>query len=280
MCRHLAYLGAPATLRSVIIDPPHGLYKQAWAPRFQRRGAINADGFGVGWYPAANLEPATLEPVRYRQAVPIWADESFADMARVTRSGAILAAVRNATPGTSHGPAANAPFRHGRWLFSQNGAVDGWPGSTAGLAAELPTLSLLELEARVDSALVWALVLHRLRRGLPPADALADTAEAVRAAGVTGRFNLLLTDGRVIAGTTAGHTLYYRRGPGSPGSVTVASEPGDDEPGWIEIPRGCLVTATPGQVSVTPLPALDAIITGRPADETPPDGRIATVDIT
>ncbi len=26
MCRHLAYLGPPTTLRSVIIDPPHGLY--------------------------------------------------------------------------------------------------------------------------------------------------------------------------------------------------------------------------------------------------------------
>jgi gamma-glutamyl hercynylcysteine S-oxide hydrolase len=272
MCRHLAYLGAPATLRSVIIDPPRGLYHQAWEPCCQRPGAINADGFGVGWYP-----PGHSEPARYRQAVPIWADESFADVARVTRSGAILAAVRNATPGTSHGTASNAPFRHGRWLFSHNGAVDGWPESVGGLAATLPTVSLLELEARVDSALVWALVLHRLRRGLEPVEALADTAEAVRAAGVTGRFNLLLTDGGVIAATAAGHTLYYRR---VPGSVTVASEPGDDEPGWIEVPRGSLVTATPEQVSVFPLPALDAIITGRPADETPPDGRIATVDIT
>jgi gamma-glutamyl hercynylcysteine S-oxide hydrolase len=263
MCRHLAYLGAPATLRSVIVDPPHGLYRQAWAPRFQRPGAINADGFGVGWYPAGDPEPA-----RYRQAVPIWADESFADVARVTLSGVMLAAVRNATPGTTHGPAAAAPFRHGRWLFSHNGAVDGWPEAVGVLAATLPAVSLLELDARVDSALVWALVLHRLRGGLAPAEALADTAEAVAAAGVTGRFNLLLTDGRVIAGTAAGHTLYYRQ---TPGSITVASEPGDDEPGWTEIPRGSLVTATLEQVVVMPLPALDAIITGRPADETPPD---------
>ena len=54
MCRHLAYLGPPATLRSVIIDPPYGLYRQAWAPRMQRPGAINADGFGVGWYAASD----------------------------------------------------------------------------------------------------------------------------------------------------------------------------------------------------------------------------------
>ena len=50
MCRHLAYLGPPATLRSVIIDPPYGLYRQAWAPRQQRHGTMNADGFGIGWY--------------------------------------------------------------------------------------------------------------------------------------------------------------------------------------------------------------------------------------
>jgi gamma-glutamyl hercynylcysteine S-oxide hydrolase len=269
MCRHLAYLGPPATLRSVIIDPPHGLYRQAWAPRRQGPGAINADGFGVGWYTAGDADP-----VRYRQAVPIWTDESFAEVAGVIRTGAVLAAIRNATPRTSHGPAAAAPFRHGRWLFSHNGAVNGWPESTATLAATLPATSLLELEARVDSALLWALVLHRLRQGLSPTEALAQTAEALCTAGVTGRFNFLLTDGRVIAATTAGHTLYYRR---EPGRVTVASEPGDDEAGWAEIPRdGSLITATPEQVSVTPLPALSSIVAGGPtAHETPviPDTR-------
>ena len=274
MCRHLAYLGPPATLRSVIIDPPHGLYRQAWAPRRQGPRAINADGFGVGWYPAGGVDP-----VRYRQAVPIWADESFAEVAGATRASAMLAAVRNATPRTSHGPAAAAPFKHGRWLFSHNGAVNGWPESTAALAATLPAIALLELEARVDSALLWALVLNRLRRGLALAEALADTAEALCAAGVTGRFNLLLTDGRVIAATTAGHTLYYRQ---EPGRVTVASEPGDDEAGWIQIPRdGSLVTATLEQVSVTRLAALNSIIAGvATAHETPviPDAQDPRVE--
>jgi gamma-glutamyl hercynylcysteine S-oxide hydrolase len=267
MCRHLAYLGPPVTLRSVLIDPPCGLYKQSWAPRFQRPGAINADGFGVGWYSSDVGDPGDLadpghltdpgdladpEPARYRQAVPIWADQSFADLARVTRTGALLAMVRNATPGTSHGPAAVGPFRHGRWLFTHNGVLDGWPSSTAGIAATLPTVALLELEARVDSALSWALVLHRLRAGLAPAAALADTIGALHTAGVTGNFNFLLTDGHEIAATAAGHTLYYRE---AGGSVTVASEPADDEPGWLVVPGGSLVTAVPGQVSVTPLPA-------------------------
>jgi gamma-glutamyl hercynylcysteine S-oxide hydrolase len=174
----------------------------------------------------------------------------------VTRTGGLLAVVRSATPGTDLGPAAVAPFASGRWLFSHNGRVDGWPESVAGLAATLPTASLLGLEARVDSALLCALVLHRLNLSMTPAEALADTLRALGAVGVTGRFNLLLTDGRVIAATAAGDTLYYRRGGGLPG-VIVASEPGDDEPGWIEVPGCSVVTATPRQVSVTRLPTPD-----------------------
>ena len=206
MCRHLAYLGPPVSLRSVLIDPPHGLYRQAWAPRRQRYGTVNADGFGVGWY--APDDPA---PARYRRPVPIWGDESFADVARVTRTGALLAAVRCATEGTDLGTAAVAPFGSGSWLFSHNGVLDGWPQAAAGLAATLPAGSLLGLEARVDSALLWALVRHRLELGLSLSEALADTVAALRAAGLTGRFNFLLTDGRVIAATAAGDSRRNRR---------------------------------------------------------------------
>jgi gamma-glutamyl hercynylcysteine S-oxide hydrolase len=251
MCRHLAYLGPAATLGSVIIDPPHGLYRQAWAPRLQRHGTVNADGFGVGWY-----APGDPRPARYRRAGPIWGDESFADVARVTRTGALLAAVRGATAGTDPGPSASAPFAAGRWLFSHNGRIDGWPESTAGMAAALPTASLLGLEARVDSALLWALVLHRLRSGLGPAAALADAMGALRVAGVTGRFNFLLTDGEVIAATAAGDTLWYRSGL----AVIVASEPGDDDSGWTEVADGSVVTATRQRVSVADLATLNVQI--------------------
>lgn len=245
MCRHLAYLGEPVTLRSLIIDPPHGLRVQAWAPRRQRHGTINADGFGVGWY--ADGDPA---PARYRRAAPIWADPSFADVARVTRSRAVLAAVRSATDGTEPEAAAAAPYAAGRWLFSHNGAAPGWPGSLAGLAAQLPAEELLGLEARCDSAVIWALVLRRLRAGAGPAAALAATVESLAAADVPGRFNLLLTDGETIAATAAGDTLCYRAGPDG---VVVASEPGDDEPGWAEVPDGSVLEATTGTVQVRPL---------------------------
>jgi glutamine amidotransferase len=245
MCRHLAYLGPQATLRSVLTDPPYGLLRQSWAPRQQRHGTVNADGFGVGWY--ADGDPV---PARYRRAVPMWGDASFADLARVTRSRALLAAVRSATDGTAQGEAAAAPYGSGPWLFSHNGRLDGWPGATAGLAATLPPADLLALEARTDSALAWALVHRRLRDGESPADALAGTVSDLDAAGVTGRFNFLLTDGTTVAATAAGDTLCYRC---PPGQVVVASEPSDDEPGWRTVPDRTVLTVRPGVVDAGPL---------------------------
>lgn len=245
MCRHLAYLGPPASLRSVLIDPPHGLYRQSWAPRRQRYGTVNADGFGAGWY-----APGDPVPARYRSGLPIWADESFADVARVSVSTAMLAAVRSASDGMAHGIAAVAPFAADGWLFSHNGRVDDWPASMASLAATLPPRALLDLDARVDSALLWALVLYRLRAGVPAASALASVVTALAADGVTGRFNFLLTDGTTIAATAAGDSLSYR---GDASSVIVASEPSDDAPGWHDVPDQSVLTAGPGDVTVSAL---------------------------
>ena len=246
MCRHFAYVGPEVSLKSLLIDPPYGLYRQAWAPRMQRHGTVNADGFGIGWYASGDPVPA-----RYRRAVPIWGDPSLPDLARVTRSSAVLAAVRDATVGTALGEAAAAPFASGSWLFSHNGLLAGWPASAAGLARVEP---LLALEAMTDSAFLWALVVDRLRSGTAPDIALAATIDAVEAAGGTGRFNFLLTDGRTIVATTAGDTLWYRR---ADDGVTVASEPGDDEPGWAEVPDRQLLTAAPSQVTVRPLSSLN-----------------------
>ncbi|MFF0745979.1 ergothioneine biosynthesis protein EgtC [Streptomyces sp. NPDC004111] len=246
MCRHLAFLGPESALGEVLVAPAHGLYRQAWAPRMQKYGTVNADGFGAGWY-----APGDPVPARYRRTGPMWADPNFADLARVVRTGALLAAVRDATEAGADGEAAAAPFGSGRWLFSHNGAVRGWPGSLAPLAAALPAAALLGLEARCDSALVWALVLHRLRNGDEPGQALADTVWEVAGAAPGSRLNLLLTDGETVTATAWGDTLWYLAEPGR--RTVVASEPWDDAPHWVEVPDRTLLAATRTDVLLTPL---------------------------
>ncbi|WP_026549483.1 ergothioneine biosynthesis protein EgtC [Arthrobacter sp. Br18] len=249
MCRHLAFLGPPTSLATLLAAPDHGLLRQSWSPRYQRNGTMNADGFGVGWY-----APGDPVPARYRRAVPMWTDQSFADVARVTTSGAVLAAVRSATPGTTPDEAAAAPYASGKWLFSHNGRIDGWPRSAETLAATLSPARLLALEARVDSALLWALVLEQLdfsdsAGGHSPAEALARVV-ADASASSTGRYNLLLTDGTTIAATAAGDTLFWRSD--NRGTV-VASEPSDDGPGWHEVPDQSLLVATSHGVETSPI---------------------------
>ncbi|AWW36346.1 MULTISPECIES: ergothioneine biosynthesis protein EgtC [Streptomyces] len=262
MCRHLAYVGPEEPLGRLLVGPPHGLYRQSWAPRRQRYGTVNADGFGVGWYAAGDPVPA-----RYRRAGPIWADLSFADLARVVRSGALLAAVRDATLAGADAEAAAAPFAAESWLFSHNGAVKGWPRSLAGPAAGLSTADLLSLEARNDSALVWALVLARLRAGDDPGRALADTVGEVAAAAPGSRLNLLLTDGGSIAATAWGDSLWYLARPG--GGTVVASEPYDDDPRWREVPDRTLLVADRDDVQLTPLKEPSDVSATAPSEEPP-----------
>ncbi|GGR91197.1 MULTISPECIES: ergothioneine biosynthesis protein EgtC [Streptomyces] len=246
MCRHLAYLGPEEPLGRLLVEPPHGLYRQSWAPRRQRYGTVNADGFGVGWY-----APGDPEPARYRRAGPIWADLSFADLARVVRSGAVLAAVRDATLAGADAEAAAAPFAAGRWLFSHNGLIAGWPDAAAPLVSALPPVELLSLQARTDSAFVWALVLHRLRAGQPPRRALGEAVRELARAAPASRLNLLLTDGDTITATAWGDSLWYRAEPGR--STVVASEPYDDDPLWREVPDRTVLTASRADVRLAPL---------------------------
>jgi glutamine amidotransferase len=192
------------------------------------------DGFGLGWYVDGDPEPA-----RHRGIGPVWGDETFFDLARPVRTTALLAAVRSATEGMAHGRAAAAPFRSGRWLFSHNGALTGWPGSGADLVKDLGAERLLRLEAPTDAAALWALTLERLEAGTPLPEALADV---VHRAGEScgGRINLLATDGSTVAATTWGASLSWRD---LDGGALVASEPDDDSTAWQDVPDGHLLTA-------------------------------------
>lgn len=167
-------------------------------------------------------------------------------------SGAVLAAVRDATWAGADGEAAAAPFADGPWLFSHNGAVRDWPDAVAPLAAGLPPAELLRLAARTDSAFVWALVLRRLRAGDDLGTALAEPVRELASAAPGSRLNLLLTDGATVSATAWGDSLWYLADAAA-GRTVVASEPYDDDVRWREVPDRTLLTATRTRVRLTPL---------------------------
>lgn len=253
MCRHFAYLGPQVPLEHLVISPPFGLLRQAWAPRRQQFGNVNVDGFGIGWYVEGEDRP-----IRYRRTLPIWSDANLADLLRPVRTGAALAAVRGATVGNAVVETATAPFTSGRWLFGHNGILPGWPEAAAGLAAGLDWEALARTQTLIDSTLLWALVLARLEAGEDAAAAVEHVTVAARLI-PDARVNLLLHTGDRIVATAAGDSLCYLHGehPDSEGrpspAVIVASEPFDDTDGWVEIPPDHLLVATADAVDVRPL---------------------------
>lgn len=241
MCRHLAYLGAPRTLHALVVAPEHSLYEQSWAPRRQRHGTVNVDGFGVGWYTDRTA------PVRYRRAQPIWTDASFASLAPTVSSSCVVAAVRSATVGTSADESAAAPFTHGRWLFSHNGRLHDWDTARKALgpqAADVP-----DTRVGVDSALLFGLALARWQTGASLPDGLADAARDVLAHG-GGRLTMLASDGTTVAAVVVDEPMHALT---TPDGTVIASEPDTDDPGWRELPDLSVVHLGPEGPTVTPL---------------------------
>jgi glutamine amidotransferase len=235
VCRHLAYLGPPCSPAEFVLDAPHSLLKQSYAPADMRHGGtVNADGFGLGWY------AGTGEAVRYRRPTPIWTDQGLGELARSVRTRAFVAAIRSATIGMPVLETACAPFQDGSWLFSHNGLVRGWPHSMTGLAEELPTAELLCIQAPTDSALLWLLLRDRLRRGADPVEAVLTLLERTELAAPGSRLNFLLTDGDTLVATAWTHALSIRA---SAGVVLISSEPTDAGPGWRSVPDGHAVVA-------------------------------------
>jgi len=248
MCRHLAYVGPPVTLEKLIVKPKHSLLQQSFAPRYQTHGTINADGFGVGWYD----RDKRVEPARYRTTRQIWADLSFASIAGLVSSNAVLAAVRSASPGMPVEETSTPPFTEGPWLFSHNGFV---PGFRSGVGRELRR-KVSETRAHgilgaTDSELLFALVLDRLDAGTPPADALVSVVALVEEL-TTARLNLLLTDGERIAATACRNSLFVFDDRQLTGAVVVASEPYDDDAGWEVVKDGSVVELGDDKLEVRP----------------------------
>ena len=243
MCRLLAYLGPAVTLEELLYAPDHSLLEQSYAPRYQTHGRLNADGFGVGWYERGRR----TEPARYRTERPFWTDVSFRSMAGLITSEAMLASVRSATPGLAVHEANTAPFMSNVWLFAHNGEVAGFrDGIGERLRRTVSEMRAASIEGSTDSEVMFAMTLDRLDAGASPGESLSDVARTIDALS-GGRLNMILHDGRQIAATCAGNSMFTLE---RADAVIVASEPYDDGEGWHQVPDGSVLEVANGTLSL------------------------------
>jgi glutamine amidotransferase len=99
-------------------------------------------------------------------------------------------------------------------------------------------------ESTVDSAILAA---HLFDRGV---ESTADVVVSVAGRDPSARLNLLLTDGERAIATTWGDTLSYLA---DETGTTIASEPHDDDPRWVDVPDHHLLEVTPDGITLTAL---------------------------
>ncbi len=268
MCRMVAYLGEKKIpLSTLVLEPEHSLLVQSYAPKEMMSGVVNADGFGAGWYaPEVDKEPAV-----YRSKAPIWADRSFASIARKVHSATFFAAIRSATPGLPVEESGTPPFASGPYLFAHNGAIEDFRlAAMRRLRETLSDASYSRLLGATDSETIFALLLDRLngaKVNLGDADALGEaTAETVRYVStictelsIPTSLNVGVTDGEAIvfirySTEESGNSLYFvEDGRAFPDAVVVASERLDADAGWRQVSDRHLIVASLKGATARPL---------------------------
>lgn len=270
MSRILAYHGPPLALSRIVLEHPHSLMEQSYAPREMVTGHVNADGFGIGWY----SEDVDL-PAIYRRSAPIWTDLDLPRFGRAVKSRRVFAGLRNASPGFPVDPQSVPPFPAGPFLFIYNGAIQAFTRRLRRpLLERIPDRVAATMVGPTDAEACFGLVrTHLPERGeeeLPEAcpatelgSALVRTAQIVLELAAEKRLqasmNMAVTNGRAMAfcRTARGirsNSLYFRK---SEGAVWVVSEPLDPSGRWEKVPEDTLLTiSADGDTAVTQMEGL------------------------
>ena len=283
MCRFTLYQGPPILLSSLVTEPENSLIHQSFGAR-EREEPLNGDGFGLAWY----AHPISDEPARFRSITPAWNNGNLQQVARVVKSGCVLAHVRAATQVRSVSEANCHPFTFGPYAFMHNGDVGGFARVRRPLLSMLSDTTFEAIDGGTDSEHAFALFLERV---LPYGEkatgeqmiaalraTIGDLVDLVErhAPGERSYLNLALSNGRaslVTRFTThpdyPGETLYLHRGrryvceggvcrmvapEAEGGAVIVSSERLSQDPGWEVVPPNHLVAIGEDRsVGVTPL---------------------------
>lgn len=283
MCRFVYYQGAPIRIGELLTEPEHSLIHQSFHSH-ERDEPLNGDGFGVAWFADGNATPAL-----FRSVSPAWSNANLADLARVTRSGRILAHVRAATAGTGVAEANCHPFRMGGLTFMHNGDLGGFPFYRRRLLEGLSDRAFASVGGSTDSEHLLALISDAWRgieRAIRPEERLARGLESalgrvlelwrVTPGAEPLYVNCAVTDGEVAVAcrfTTDSpdnaDSLYFHEGmrytcvegasalvpcPDGRTSVLVSSEPLTPGDHWDPVPVGGMVLVGRDQeVRVRPL---------------------------
>jgi len=266
MCRWLAYAGPPLHLDSLIVRPENSLIDQS-RDAHEAKSAINADGFGIGWYGSRE------HPGLFRDVFPAWNDENLRNVCEQIQARLFFGHVRASTGAGIH--RANChPFRHGSWLFMHNGQIGGFDRIRRELVMSIAPEYFSCLEGTTDSEVFFYLALSNGLKEDPEtalAVTIAQILNAMQSAGVKAPFRMTaaISDGNSVYGLRYASddkppSLYYACGvqPHDHDGDTIVdtgtaclivSEPLDESAEqWVAVEADHLLIAADGGISTTP----------------------------
>jgi glutamine amidotransferase len=206
MCRLVAYLGRPALLEKVLVEPKNSIVMQSLHAR-ETDLRTNGDGFGVGWY-APEVDP---NPALFTSIFPAWNDRNLLNLTAKIQSPCFFGHVRSA----SAGGVANFnchPFVAGQWMLMHNGEIHQFIKVKRHIRRLLEDDVYYWVKGETDSEHLFGLFLQLAKnRDLTQLSVVADVLqetinkiqEIVWEFGKDGPsyYNICLTDGRRIVAT-------------------------------------------------------------------------------
>jgi len=251
MCRIAAYIGEEIKLETLVLNVPHNLMVQSYAPKELISGSVNLDGFGCSWY----NRKVESNPAQYATLLPLWADYRFPSIAKAVTSSVIIAAVRNATPPLPNELSAVQPYANGKYMFVHNGFIKDYEKYRRKMENDLPDEQFSGIQNRSDSAVIFAVFMWKLSElknsEHPIRDALINTLDWIKGfdseVNISANLNIGISDGENL--TFIRHeidgvcnSLYYNPSHKLlPNGVFIASEALDDDAGWIAVPDNSMI---------------------------------------
>ena len=124
----------------------------------KRNAAVNADGFGMGWY----NDGVSEDPVIFTSISPAEHNVNLSRIAGKTRSRIVFGHARAASPGSAIHEMNCHPFQFGRFVFMHNGGIANFRVLRRPLQNMLSQSSFNMIAGTTDSELAGALFVDQL----------------------------------------------------------------------------------------------------------------------
>jgi glutamine amidotransferase len=158
MCRFLAYKGQALLLEELAVLPSNSLITQSLQAKKSRK-PVNADGFGLGWYPLHN-DP---EPGKFVSIKPAWSDQNLIQLTKKVYSQQFFAHVRDASPGMPVAEANCHPFQYKNFLWMHNGRLGQFTKLQRPILNNLSDEAFHTIRGSTDSEYAFAMFLDAIQ---------------------------------------------------------------------------------------------------------------------